>query len=812
MAEQPSFSERAIEVILERCPELADDTLIIDRFAHDDLRQAIDAALSRVPPALARAINAQLDELYPEEFDRADKHFGNGGAFSFPLDLKPDALKPVALLSPFQPMEQVYRPDMVLGSKLSWHNDLVSDQPDDERFEEAVRYMRFAGWHEVGHAVASARGHDDAFAPLVGPADDDDWPDNVAHMASRHADEQYADGYALRQMGSEDPDMGLVAALEVADWRAVNTLLGFMTNQDMPAIYSTQPAITAAVRDIATYVAPGGRIDDPGSDVIAAQTRAAVLAGRHHPEDLAELEVKGWKLPDALAKGDEAFAAHLGAMGRDAEGSPVYYLVRNYLGAMNRLLPDEHPMRGPFDQARAAIAGNPQAAIWDRQNPPIEAQVLAASRRLQIIASQPAEPSNENTLPGTVAIPPAMQDVHGPNLLPDRRLFEDEFFASFPNLRLNTMVLDRAVTDSLDNAWAEVLERPDRYRPNGEITAQYLDYLDMAEAESMDAEFGDGDPFARIAMGDAHLMYATIQPFPVNGGMLNPAAMGVGAMPWHQELFALTPKAELDQATLAGWHEFGHILFNDQYFQEHTDARVKAARIPGDLVEDMQLNAEETFADSYAIGLILRPKAATPNSPPIHQDPIDVLRDHVHLRLTGAMTGLTLGAGGIKHLINPHWRDLARDAINAPSNRDHIAIGEAAITHVVDRQPSAAAVTGIIGDFWDLNPDGLDGRGLTPDAFMDRVAKAGGKAGHAFSYVLARDYLDMLSQRLDGDHELRPAIERAQHGAAQNPKAALWDKRFPPVESILNAMRLDRKRALAADNTPAPATRPAPAA
>ncbi|MEO0392143.1 MAG: hypothetical protein AAF213_02725 [Pseudomonadota bacterium] len=389
MADEPSFSQQAITAIKERVPEITGHSLIIDGFAHDNLDNAITAALLTAEPAFAHAVKAQLDELYPEEYAIAEKHFAAGGAFSFPLDLKPGELPPVTILSPFQPLDDVYDPPTLLAGKLSWHGALGGHLTDDEVYEEASRFMRFAGWHEVGHTVAVIRGHADDFDPLPHPDDLEEWPEVIEEIAWRNADEQYADGYGLRQIASEDPDMGLVTALEVSDYRAINIVAGLIKGMQNIPIYSTDSAITAAIRDMTGYVEPGGLIKDPGSDTIAEQTHQAVLSGKIDPEDLAELKVCGDTLKDALHQSDEAFAQQLGQLGKGATGSPLYYLARNYISAMDRLLPDEHPMREPFAQAGKAVAQNPEADFWDHQNPPVFNAMIAANQKLKRLAKQP---------------------------------------------------------------------------------------------------------------------------------------------------------------------------------------------------------------------------------------------------------------------------------------------------------------------------------------------------------------------------------------------------------------------------------------
>jgi hypothetical protein len=388
-----SPSEQAIAVIQKRCPELSGRVLIINRFKHDDLMSAIEDAATDVEPRLTEAIRQQLGELYPEELEMMVEHFAGGGAFNLPLDLKPDEVPAVGIMSPFQVIDDLYAPHNVLSEKISWHRDLGRTVDPDAIAEQDFRHMRAAAWHEAGHAVAEARGHNRVFEPLPAPAElDGVWPETVAHMARQNADEQYADGYSLRQIGSEDPDLALDTAREFSDWRAVNLMCGMIQSRPDTGIYCTNNAVTAAIRDIATYVENGGKIRDPGSDGIAKATRDAVLAGRHDPEDLAELKVKGDALRQALTINDRHFAQQLGMTGNSAEGAPTYYFARDYLAAMDRLLPDDHPMREPFARAAQATTLNRHAVIWDRQNPPVEVSATAARLKIKRAARRKTAP------------------------------------------------------------------------------------------------------------------------------------------------------------------------------------------------------------------------------------------------------------------------------------------------------------------------------------------------------------------------------------------------------------------------------------
>ncbi|MEM6903767.1 MAG: hypothetical protein AAF556_11075, partial [Pseudomonadota bacterium] len=280
-----------------------------------------------------------------------------------------------------------------------------------ETEDMANRHMETAAWHEIGHAVAYARGHDSAFTPLpvVGlistPAEK---TAQAEQMASRNGDEQYAEGYSFRQMGSTDPDRALVTALEMTDLRAVNVMAAFFRQIPLAPIYSLDNASTAAIRDIGTYTLPGAKVADPGSDAsgadtpspdtVAEQTYQAVLDGRVAPKALAELAAKGSALPDALkTKSKLGFAQQLGEIGRTADHAATYYFARNYAAAMDRLLPGQHEMRIPFAQAADAIAKHPKAAEWDLQNPPAQVAIIAATRQLRATGRQP-EPAKPRPL------------------------------------------------------------------------------------------------------------------------------------------------------------------------------------------------------------------------------------------------------------------------------------------------------------------------------------------------------------------------------------------------------------------------------
>ena len=398
-----SPSEKAIAVMRARCPELDGHVLLINRFKHDDVQDAIADALKTAPPALADAIARQMAELNPEELEMLDQHYGAGGGFNLPLDLKPGEVPAVAILSPFQLARDLFGPDANLAEIMSWHGDLGRDLDDDQIAELDFRYMRFAAWHEVGHAVADIRGHDRDFAPLPPPddLDEDTWPKPVDQMARQNADEQYADGFSLRQIGSDDPGEALEAAILANRWRVINVMCAVMIGKPDVSIYSTQNAFTAALNSIPDYVADGGRIIDPGTDGIAEQTRRSVVRGKHDPEDLAELQVTSAQLREALKSSDADFARELGTLGREATGSPTYYFVRDYLKAMDALLPATHPMREPFAAATRETARNPDAELWNSHNPPVEASTTAARLKMQRAARRkPAIDATARPAPG----------------------------------------------------------------------------------------------------------------------------------------------------------------------------------------------------------------------------------------------------------------------------------------------------------------------------------------------------------------------------------------------------------------------------
>ncbi|HCI48065.1 MAG TPA: hypothetical protein DFI00_12300, partial [Rhodospirillaceae bacterium] len=127
-----SPSEKAIAVMRARCPELDGHVLLINRFKHDDVQDAIADALKTAPPALADAIARQMAELNPEELEMLDQHYGAGGGFNLPLDLKPGEVPAVAILSPLQLARDLFGPDANLAEIMSWHGDLGRDLDDDQ--------------------------------------------------------------------------------------------------------------------------------------------------------------------------------------------------------------------------------------------------------------------------------------------------------------------------------------------------------------------------------------------------------------------------------------------------------------------------------------------------------------------------------------------------------------------------------------------------------------------------------------------------------------------------------------------------------
>ena len=408
-----------------------------------------------------------------------------------------------------------------------------------------------------------------------------------------------------------------------------------------------------------------------------------------------------------------------------------------------------------------------------------------------------------------VTVPEATRYKDGPDKMPNRELFEHEFFKVFKHLRPKTMVLDRVKTNSLADALSEVLSRPKKYRPHGKYTAEILDNISLEMLEEVDADFADGQAFAQTFASKGEPLYFFVQPMSVDGGMMNTVSWLPGSMPWHKDLFEFSEAEQLDNASFAAWHEFGHVLFADQNFEDHTRERIQKTP-KSSLTTDLMIeNAEETFSDSYAIGLIMRPDADRPkNSPPLHTSSTDILRNHVHLRVMHAISHITIGSGGLKHVPNPHWRELARHFAAPDAPRDHIGIGEAAIEHTLNRKPSDKGYLLIIKDFWDINPNAMDHKGLKAEDFIARIGEIGKNAAHANSYVLARDYLDVLDQRLPAKDPVREHVGKARAILQQNTKSARWDERFPDIEATLSAIRLTQKRAATAQPKPGRDARP----
>ncbi|MEO0394100.1 MAG: hypothetical protein AAF213_12800 [Pseudomonadota bacterium] len=399
MTDHTSFFDDPIGAIKDRCPELDGHSLILDRRGHYSGMTAIAAAMEAADPEFAAKAQAQVDELRPMEIMRLDDNFAEQKPFTVTLNLEPDTLPPVTLVNPLFRLTNTYDPKRSHAVLVPWHADLAADRSADAIAQEASRHMQFAAWHEVGHAVADARGHDAIFKPLEATTPDLPEADRLDRIAIRNADEQYADGFSLRQIGSENPSRGLATALEMADLRAVNSMAGFIQRQEaLATAYSTDNAITAAIQNISGYSAPGKQVRDPGPDVIAEQTWDAVSMGRLKPEAIAELLNHGRTIPEVLKEqGEHGLAHHLGQVGKTAETAPTYYFARNYMAAMDRLLPDDHPMRPSFGQAGAAIATNPQAPMWDQQNPPVHVAVIAAQHQLRLTARKPA-PTTAPTL------------------------------------------------------------------------------------------------------------------------------------------------------------------------------------------------------------------------------------------------------------------------------------------------------------------------------------------------------------------------------------------------------------------------------
>lgn len=392
------YADQALTAIRNRFPDVDRNTVVIDRLRFGQLDMAITDGFRYADAATAAAVRHHINELPEDDWQLLNAYFNLGSPFALPFDpVNPD--QPVTrLFSPFPVQAPPFTPADMQTATAPWHGDLM---PISQRAEQ--RFSRFVVWHETGHIIAEQRGHDSVFAP---PASLNDEPPPMAlsHLMRRNADENYADGFGLRCLGADNPHAALDIAQLLSDWRSVNMVDFHLASHNSPihsqddsTLYCTMPGINAAIKDIAGYVQPGGKLADPGGTAIANAARDAVIRTRFQPADLAEADLM---LDQLKAPTGDAFGhpiRTMGMLGRQAVGPAAYYLCRNYLGAMSRRLPPDHHLQPVVDEARKLTAMNERAGQWDRQCPPVEAAIAAARLQITRRNGMAAAPANSST-------------------------------------------------------------------------------------------------------------------------------------------------------------------------------------------------------------------------------------------------------------------------------------------------------------------------------------------------------------------------------------------------------------------------------
>jgi hypothetical protein len=392
-------------------------------------------------------------------------------------------------------------------------------------------------------------------------------------------------------------------------------------------------------------------------------------------------------------------------------------------------------------------------------------------------------------------VPAKARDEWGPEVVPSREALEDDFFGAFPEMRSKVMVLDRLNTRELGEALEEVDRRPPAYQPHRELTEFIISKMDAPMMEGLDANLQDGSPFCHTFSVEGEAYYHFIQPYMIDGGLHNPAASGMGALRWHNEVEPLN-QWRLTMATAgAAWHEFGHAIFNEQNFETPLKLVIGETKANDELAELMRDNGEELFCDGYSFGIAMRKGPALA---------IPMLRDHIHGRILNTVTGMALNGWGPKHMPDPAWRDLVHDLAKPENHASHVDVVNMAMSHVIDRLPKPEGMLEVINGFSGLVPHINRSK-----RFMAAIGELGQKAEHPETYVMARDYLDILDQRLPPQSGYRQAIHKAQNQLSANHYAHDWDKLYPPIETSLTRLSLELRRQQAAAPEPQPAPAPA---
>lgn len=388
----------------------------------------------------------------------------------------------------------------------------------------------------------------------------------------------------------------------------------------------------------------------------------------------------------------------------------------------------------------------------------------------------------------------------GPRTVPDYRLMEQDFIAQMPHMKSRVLVLDRAQEIYLDWAIERALNRGGTHVPDRALAHALREQLDAEERDSIMAYFRDGKAFAFSEQLPGRPQFHLIQPFQFDNGLHSPEARGAGTLPWHHALSPLSTAREQASALISGWHEFGHAAFAEHRLAVSLSRRIGGFRRSTTLDETMLEQAEETFCDYYAIGGLIRDiRGRTQVSlvKSLELSAIDPIRDLIHARIVNSVAGMAVNGWGIRNLPRSDWRRVLVKFSEPRANLDHPGLIDTAFRQTLDGQPDRQRFGRHITAFWQLKQ-----HAHMPERFLAALGRLGADTRIADSYVLCRDYLEVLNQQLPANQPLQPLIDAARQALSHNPRANDWDRRYPSVEaSLISLQRRLRK-------TAAPAPRP----
>ncbi|MEO0392142.1 MAG: hypothetical protein AAF213_02720 [Pseudomonadota bacterium] len=399
MAHSSPFRQRMVGLIEQRFPAFSDTVLCVNRERYDDIHQAIDAGLKTASPELASRVSNQLFQLPEQAQQNLRRSFHRGVPFAMPLDFAPGDLAPATILNPLPNTDNIYEPNLLGASLVPWHQDVVAQNTDAQALARSELLREMVCWHEVGHVICDPQGHEREMGQLVLPTLPST-PDGAAakrqrFVAERAMSEHYADGFGLRHMGVHDPARALETAQHMADWRALSLMASLVNRRTDTAAYEFGNTAVTAIRDIVANAEDGIR----KTQDIAVQTGRWVVANGIDMPAIAELDATGPTLARAVKRGPRAFAYRLGRLGQAARHPLTHGVMRDYVAAMTRLLPQDHGLQGPLAKADKRIGRNRHAAAWSQDHPTVEAAVIAGRAKLRRLPSAPQATATNAGIP-----------------------------------------------------------------------------------------------------------------------------------------------------------------------------------------------------------------------------------------------------------------------------------------------------------------------------------------------------------------------------------------------------------------------------